>query len=138
MADAAAGSPIRTVIWRATAPLALMVVIFYLSAQSDPGPDVGYAGTLLAHFGEYALLAALWSWALAPTLGRRTLLAAAAISLLYAISDEYHQSFVPGRDSDPLDVLVDAAGIATALVLIRLWSRGRNPRMARRAPAPPD
>ena len=122
---------------RILAPLALMAAIFYVSAQPGPGPDVGHAGTIVAHFGEYALLAALWSWALAPTLGRRTLLVAAAISLLYAISDEYHQSFVPGRDSDPLDVLVDAAGIATAVVLIRLWTRGRNPRMARRAPAPP-
>ena len=58
---------------------------------------------------------ALWIWALAPVLGRRALFAAAAISFLYAVSDEYHQSFVPGRDSDPFDVLVDSLGIATAV-----------------------
>ena len=129
--------PVRLVGWRPLAPLALMALIFYLSAQSDPGPDVGSAGTIAAHFGEYALLAGLWCWALAPALGSRALLGAAAISLLYAVSDEYHQGFVAGRDSDPLDVLVDAAGVATALALIRAWSRGRNPRTARRAPAPP-
>ena len=114
-----------------------MAVIFWLSAQSDPGPDVGTAGRIAAHFGEYALLAALWSWALAPGLGPRALPAAAAISLLYAISDEYHQGFVAGRDSDPLDVLIDTTGIATALFLVRAWGRARNPQTARRAPAPP-
>ena len=129
--------PARLVGWRLLAPLALMALIFYLSAQSDPGPDIGSAARIAAHFGEYALLAALWSWALAPALGGRALPAAAAISLLYAISDEYHQGFVAGRDSDPLDVLVDSAGIATALALVRAWGRARSPRTARRAPAPP-
>ena len=104
---------------RATAPVALMAVIFFLSAQESVGPDIGNWARVIAHFTQYAALAALWAWALAPALGRQALLAAAAISLLYAISDEYHQSFVPGRDADPLDVLVDACGIAVALVLAR-------------------
>ena len=108
---------------RAAAPLALMALIFYLSAQESVGPDIGEWARFVAHFSEYALLAALWLWALAPELGRRALIAAAAISLLYALSDEYHQSFVPGRDADPLDVLVDACGIALALALSR--ARGR-------------
>ncbi|MGH2954163.1 MAG: VanZ family protein [Solirubrobacterales bacterium] len=121
---------------RAIAPLALMGLIFYLSAQSDPGADIGTVGRIAAHFGEYALLAALWTWALAPALDRRAVLAAAAISLLYAISDEWHQSFVPRRDADPLDIVVDAAGIAAAAALIRARA-ARSPRTARRAPAPP-
>ena len=99
---------------RAAAPLALMALIFYASAQESVGPDVGEWARVVAHFSQYALLAALWIWALAPALGRKALVAAAAISLLYAISDEYHQSFVEGRDSDPLDVLTDFAGIAAA------------------------
>ena len=45
--------------------------------------------------------------------------AAAAISFLYAISDEIHQSYVPGRDSDPVDVLVDCLGIGFALWVLR-------------------
>ena len=115
---------------RALAPLALMGLIFFLSAQSDPGADIGWLGRILAHAGEYALLTALWAWALAPVLGRRALRAAAVISLAYAVSDEIHQGYVAGRDSDPLDVLVDAAGIAVAcLVVSRTWTRaGRRPR----------
>lgn len=105
------------VLRRALAPLALMGVIFYLSAQPPTGPDLPEIARVVAHFTQYALLAALWSWALAPAIGRRALAAAAAISLLYAISDEYHQSFVEGRDADPFDVAVDGVGIAVALGL---------------------
>jgi VanZ family protein len=110
---------------RAAAPLALMALIFSLSAQESVGPDLPGFTRVIAHFSEYALLTALWIWALAPALGRRALLAAAAISFLYAISDEFHQSFVPGRDSDPLDVAVDACGIAFALVLASVRSGTR-------------
>ena len=123
------------VVVRAVAPVALMAVIFYFSSQEDVGPDAPDWVGVAAHFGEYALLAALWAWALAPGLGRRALAVAAAISLLYAISDEFHQSFVPGREADPLDVVVDACGIAFALALV--LSRVRSRRTARRAPAPP-
>jgi VanZ family protein len=114
---------LSAVLARAPAPLALMGLIFYLSAQSDPGADIGTLGQVLAHAGEYALLTALWAWALAPALGRRALPAAALVSFAYAISDELHQSWVPARDSDPFDVAVDAAGIAAAWVGIRLLQR---------------
>jgi len=117
---------------RAIAPLALMALIFYLSGQEQVGPALPAFTRVIAHFSEYALLATLWAWALWPVLGRRALYAAATISLLYAISDEIHQSFVPGRDSDPLDVLVDAIGIATALSLIAARrAASRRPRTSR-------
>jgi VanZ family protein len=102
-----------------------MGLIFYLSAQQQVGPELPAWTRVVAHFAAYALLAALWVWALAPGLGRGALVAAAAISLSYAVADEYHQSFVPGRDSDVLDVLSDAAGIAAAVLLL---SRLRDPR----------
>jgi VanZ family protein len=102
------------VLLRSPAPLALMGLIFFLSAQSDPGADIGAFGRVLAHAGEYALLTALWAWALAPLMGGRSILAGAAISFLYALSDELHQSFVAGRDADPFDIAIDAAGIAIA------------------------
>jgi VanZ family protein len=115
-----------------------MALIFYLSAQEAVGPDLPAWVRVAAHFGEYALLAALWVWALAPLLGRRALLVAAAIAFVYALSDEYHQSFVEGRDADPLDVLADAVGIAVAVSLLARYSvAGRNRRTARRARVPP-
>ena len=129
-----------TVLLRAPAPLALMGVIFYLSAQSDPGADIGAVGRIIAHAGEYFLLTVLWAWALAPALGRRALVAAAAISLIYAVSDEIHQGAVPGRDSDPLDAVVDAVGIALACAAIRILrpegARSRPPTSRRSDPRP--
>jgi VanZ family protein len=104
---------------RALAPLALMALIFYLSAQESVGPELPAFTRVIAHFSEYAILAALWAWALAPMLGHRAIPAAAAICVLYSISDEIHQRYVPGRDSDVFDVLVDCLGIATSLLLIR-------------------
>lgn len=108
-----------------------MAVIFFYSGQSDPSPGLSQLGHVVAHFTEYAILAGLWCFALVPTLGAKGLVAAAAISILYAVSDEIHQSFVDGRDSDPVDVLVDSAGVAAAVGLsYLLW------RQVHRRPSP--
>ena len=41
-----------------------------------------------------------------------------AISLGYAATDEFHQTFVDGRKGTPVDVLIDSVGIATAAAVI--------------------
>ena len=110
-----------------------MALIFISSAQTGGGDFPEWAH-VLAHFVEYALLTALWIWALAPALGRAAWPAAAAIAFAYAVSDEIHQSYVPGRVSDPLDVLADAAGIAASLWLARAYARTRT--ITRADPAP--
>jgi VanZ family protein len=110
-------------IARALAPLAWMALIFYLSSQSDPSPGIGNFGHVVAHFTEYFILAALWAWALLPALGLKALAVAGAIAVVYAISDEWHQSFVPRRDSDPVDVVVDSLGATVALAVSFLLVR---------------
>jgi VanZ family protein len=116
-------------------PLAWMGMIFYLSAQSTlPGPPQPWLDTLLkksAHFGVYAGLAFWWWRALRSVQGtpekrlsKGTVLALAFIlTVLYAASDEFHQSFTPGRHPSLWDVLIDAAGAATALGLLRRRNR---------------
>jgi VanZ family protein len=47
---------------------------------------------------------------------------------MYAVSDEWHQSFVPTRVGTPWDVLIDAAGAALGLSLAGLWWRWRRSR----------
>ena len=102
-------------------PLALMGLIFFLSAQSDLDSGVGAAGFVAAktvHATEYGLLWLLWHRALR---SRRPWVAA-AICLVYAASDEFHQTFVHGRDGTPRDVLFDMAGAGlAALAYYRLW-----------------
>lgn len=111
-------------------PLALMAVIFVLSAQPDLSSGLGVLdliGRKLIHAGEYALLCFLW-WRLLRELlpHRRAVLAAFALSVLYAATDEFHQSFVEGRNGTPIDVAIDAAGAALAAFALtrrRTWSR---------------
>ena len=111
----------RQVALRALAPLALMALIFFLSAQPDLDSGLGTLDVVLrklAHATEYALLTLLWAWALRPAT-RWNVLAAAMIAVLYAASDEFHQTFVEGRHGSPVDVLVDSAGVLIAIALLR-------------------
>ena len=101
-------------------PLVLMAVIFFLSAQPSLDSGLGLAdeiGRKVVHFAEYALLTFLWWRALRTVMPpRRAALAALVISLAYAASDEYHQSFVEGRSGSPADWAIDAAGAALAAI----------------------
>jgi VanZ family protein len=108
-------------------PLVLMAVIFFLSAQPSLDSGLGLIDTIgrkLVHFGEYALLCLLW-WRAFRTRApdRRAALAALLVSSLYAVSDEWHQSFVEGRAGSPLDWALDTAG--AALVAARVGARRR-------------
>jgi VanZ family protein len=109
-------------------PLALMALVFFLSAQPSLDSGLGLIdqiGRKFAHFAEYALLCFLWWRALR---GRMPSGRAAAIALLiasaYAATDEYHQSFVEGRHGSPVDWAIDSAGAAVVALRLR---RARRP-----------
>ncbi len=73
------------------------------------------------HFIGYALLGAAWWYAL------RRFLPAWGWSVLYALSDEWHQTFVPGRSADWRDILVDALGAGLAVyLLVRRAAHSQN------------
>ncbi len=111
-----------------------MAVIFAVSAQPSLDSGLGWidkVGRKLIHFGEYALLCALWWRALRDRLSpNAALTAAVVIASAYAVTDEFHQSFVEGRHGTPVDWLIDTAGALTAALLIRRWSRSREPQVA--------
>jgi VanZ family protein len=93
-------------------------VIFAFSSIPSLGTGLGTWDLVLrklAHMTEYAILGAL----LLRAIGRP--LPAFAIGVLYAASDEVHQHFVSGRHASPLDVAIDAAGIAVGLAACRRW-----------------
>lgn len=74
-----------------------------------------------AHFIEYAILALLFYRALTNTTGvskAKARMLALLFIVFYGISDEYHQSFTPGRQPTVRDVLIDSLGGATSLFLI--------------------
>jgi VanZ family protein len=104
--------------------LAWAAVIFALSSIPDLGTGLGgwdLALRKLAHAAEYAVLAAL----LVRATGRNRL--AFALGTLYAVSDEIHQAFVPGRMGASLDVAIDVLGVACGIVL---WQTVRTRRLA--------
>jgi len=77
----------------------------------------------LAHFTEYAILGGLWFRGLTRSeLARPPVAAwlALLISVVCAIVDETHQSFVPSRTASVRDVLLDSVGALAAVVSSRL------------------
>lgn len=72
-----------------------------------------------AHFFAYLILGVLVRFALGRSgvRGRKGIVVAFAVCVLYAISDEIHQLWVPGRSGQVSDVLIDSAGAALGLVL---------------------
>jgi VanZ family protein len=105
-----------------------MIAIFgFSSVQGSAIPSAVSPYSPIAHFTEYAVLAALLVFGA----GGRRLTVSLAITLLlvcslYGVSDEFHQRYVTGRTPDPVDWATDTAGAATALAAIALVRRRRT------------
>ena len=94
-------------------------VIFALSSIPSLGTGLGTWDILLrklAHAAEYAILGALLARAMAAA-------PAFLAGVAYAVTDEFHQTFVAGREGTPLDVAIDAVGVAIGIVLLRRLRR---------------
>lgn len=105
-----------------------MGLIFAFSSRSQlPRLPEPFFDVLLkkgGHFLGYGVLGVLlwraFDW------GRRRWVAAWVVAVMYAVSDEFHQSFVPGRHPSPWDVVIDACGAATLMVLVWVMWRFRG------------
>lgn len=85
-----------------------------------------------AHVGEYAVLGVLTSLAVRShrAAGWRVVVIPAVICLLYAVGDEFHQWFVPGRTAAAGDVFIDFAGALAGIGLTMLILLVRRRRIA--------
>ena len=95
-------------------------VIFAFSSIPHLSSGLGVWDTVLrkgAHITEYAILGAL----LYRALGREAV--ALAVGIAYAATDELHQHFVRGRHASPIDVGIDAVGVALGMLV---WLRVRQ------------
>ncbi len=111
--------------------LAWMCFIFYISHQSSisvpsvisiPGQDK------IFHFFVYAILGFFVAGSFSSFvkgISIREALWVFLIVFLYAVSDEFHQSFIPGRDPSAGDVLADCLGGIFAIWLARWRSRSK-------------
>lgn len=107
-------------------------IAFALSSiHKLPTPDLGFDYLdKLIHMAEYFVFMILAFRALtgsAPrSKGLSVYIIAAAISIAFAFSDEYHQSFVPGRHADFYDVVADSAGVLLAGIFLFFFHSRRR------------
>lgn len=79
-----------------------------------------------AHFCEYTVLGMLLT-AVLRAFGVKIGWVPWVIGAAYAVTDEWHQAYSPGRSSDPMDVLIDAAGVLCGVLIYhfirKIWRR---------------
>ena len=125
--------------------LAVMVMIFTFSAATGEESEevsqnllskiIEFIGNYishnflrkLAHFSEFAALGFCMAGAIHFTFGKRKFYLPLIPCVLYAVSDEIHQHFVPERACRVFDMFVDTCGIMTGigifLILILIISK---------------
>jgi VanZ family protein len=97
-------------------PLLVAATIFYASSRSLVAAPGGIrVNDKLAHFCAYGLLGSLVLRALGGSW--RGAVAAVVIASAYGASDEWHQSFVPGRSPEAADWIADTLGAIVAVAL---------------------
>ncbi|BFH76533.1 VanZ family protein [Thermus thermophilus] len=96
-----------------------MGVLWWFSAQPATGVGLPHPWDKAAHFLAYLVLGLLLR------LGLGGFSLAFLFASLYGVVDEWHQSFVPGREAFGLDLLADFLG---AWVGARLWGRWEAPK----------
>lgn len=111
-----------------------MAAIFYVS--SLPQPPIPPGGDKPWHLLAYLGLGVLTLRAVAGGLGAwirwRAAAVASAIAVSYAVTDEFHQMFVPGRSAELNDLLADAMGVVAGASLVWLLGlvTGQRPEAA--------
>ena len=104
--------------------IACLILIFLLSHQTNLKSGLATWLDLilrkLAHIAEFAILTFLFWRAMRLKNKKNRVLLSIDLALLYALSDEYHQSFILGRNGNWHDVGIDSAGILLAGLFLKL------------------
>jgi VanZ family protein len=111
-----------------------MVAIFYVSSLPQPvvPPGGDKPWHLLAYLGLGVLAVRAVVGGLPGWISWRTAAVAIAIAAGYAVTDELHQMFVPGRSAQLSDLLADTIGVVAGTSLCWLWGlvAGQRPQAA--------
>ena len=107
--------------------LAYMASIFYSSSGPITSPTLNAIPDYYLHSLGYSLMCVLLFWGLHEgfdvSKGHGGYSLPTLITVLYGISDEFHQSFVPARDSEVKDVISDSVGALLGIVFIIIVRR---------------
>lgn len=114
---------IPTMVW--------MFMIFGVSSQSTLHASSVYWLDFIikksAHFIEYFILNLLINYSLKSSFSlskKRQIATAIGLAIIYAATDEFHQTFVAGRDGRLRDVLIDSAGILLSAKFLTFFPAG--------------
>ncbi|MFH1503445.1 MAG: VanZ family protein [Candidatus Diapherotrites archaeon] len=101
--------------------LLIAIVIFYASTiEATAGKSLGVNLATIYHFGIFFMLTFFLSLTITnKKISNKTILITLLISLTYALSDEFHQLFVPGRFASLKDILIDGIGSLCAVLSIK-------------------
>jgi VanZ family protein len=99
-----------------------LILWFFPNTSAETLAIVHFVTRKIAHFTEYAILGFLAARAFRtssrPAIRDHWFLISAGLIVVYALVDEYHQSFVPTRTASIFDSLIDMAGGLAALLVI--------------------
>ena len=93
-----------------------LVLWFFPSTSPEALATIHFIVRKIAHFTEYAILGFLAARAFRAH--QRWFLISLALIVVYALFDEYHQSFVPSRTASIYDSFIDMAGGLSALIFV--------------------
>lgn len=93
--------------------------------QASMLKNISFVIRKLAHYSEYAILGLFLFAAVYVFTNNQKIvfLIASVLGILYAFSDEYHQSFVSGRAPMIKDIIIDSIGLLTMLMILGIiWN----------------
>ena len=100
-----------------------LVLWLFPNTSMETLATIHFVTRKVAHFTEYAILGFLAARAFRssprPSIRQRWFLMSAALIVVFALLDEYHQSFVPNRTGTIYDSFIDIAGGLTALIFLQ-------------------
>jgi VanZ family protein len=107
----------------------VMLLVTSMPGSAIPRPLIPY--DKVVHFTAYGIFAVLLSRDIAQVAGLwRAVLFALVIAAAFAAADEWHQRFIPGRQTDLADWRADFIGAAGGALLFALYHRDRRARIA--------
>ncbi|WP_134704263.1 VanZ family protein [Ammoniphilus sp. YIM 78166] len=114
--------------WRWLPAAGWMGVIFYLSSRTGSelqGMFPFFNSFNFGHVVAYFILSIFFYWALYPFRSGKIdiRLLSVGLCLLYGISDEWHQSFVPGRMPDLFDIVNDVIGASLGMLAVTFFQK---------------
>lgn len=126
----------KEVIWWIIAILLCCMIFYFTGTQSSTGsntqhiiekltglsPDqaskVNFIFRKATHITTFGFLGVCFFMSL-----RKRAFLAWEITTIYAATDEYHQSFVPGRTASFKDVIIDSCGCIIAIFIVRYFQK---------------